>query len=244
MNLSIDEWGGVQNWADALGDITAADSAPEDMVTSAFRLIRYDDAWRPLGMAGQPPLVVSIEGGFSTVEFSGVYGGERKYAYGTGPKRTFPSAWPAAFDAWPYAGDIHPHAPMRFSGRLTAVPVRAMIELNKQRMAWMRKLNPRLLVGLNNTTGWAGVRYSDWNQLEGGNCWNREIPWIYQPAGVVDKRHTTPLFGPPSGPDLYRHHHQRPERSVGRLVHGLVRIRISSRQAAKIAKESLTRGGR
>jgi hypothetical protein len=36
-----------------------------------------------------------------------------------------------------------------------------------------------------------------------------------------------------------RHHHQRPDRSAGRLVHELVRIRILSRQAAKIAKESL-----
>lgn len=570
MKLSIDAWGGIRHWEDALGGVLAADSTPEDMVMPAFRLIRYDDAWRPLGMADQPPLVTGLAGGSSTVEFNGIYGGERKYAYGASPKRTFPSHWPAAFDAWPYAGDIHPHSPMRFAGRLTTEPVQGldatgvrfcvtirdlrsprnpgpqgtirmpvgvelplpktgvcygtediyehyapmehalddpalrrswyylegelfgmrtprpeaasharpyqesgdahigspfaafsadskrwwavaaepdygaaalwgrdrlrffstlylrpggeaswswvvwrsecrepsqlllqctreggffdqlnprdfsskgapqgpvlfanvsrlpfqmeqiralqpglvllnyhydhisstanlygewttyegfryseeklkkliadlraagvprvgvygtqveqpeshkalrpddivldawgrrfhawepgnwvvdggnrdcgerlaraeaefcryygldavfvdrldhlgvnsnparvgkpgdqrlecvpsirlgMIELNKQRMAWMRKLNPHLLVGLNNTTGWAGVRYSDWNQLEGGNCWNREIPWLYQPAGVVDKRHTTPLFGPPSGPDLYQ----------------------------------------
>jgi len=41
-----------------------------------------------------------------------------------------------------------------------------------------------------------------------------------------------------------RDHHQRPERSVGRLVHELVRIRILSRQAARVAKGSLIRADR
>ena len=80
-----------------------------------------------------------------------------------------------------------------------------IIELNKQRIAWMRRLNPNLRIGLNNTTGWAGVRYSDWNQLEGGNsATSREVYWLMQPAGVVDKRHTTPLFGPSENLDLYQ----------------------------------------
>ncbi len=570
LKLSLDEFGGVRNWVDAFGALLRSDSASEDMVTPAFRLIRYDDAWRPLGAAGDSALAMDIEDGESTVKFTGVYGGERSFAYGATPNRPFPAFWPAAFDAWPYAGDIHPHAPMRFAGRLHIQRVRAldaegvrftvtvrdlrtaqtpgtqgvirmpvgveiplpqagrcygtqemyetyapithdladpamrrswyyleaelfgmrsprpeadslerpifdadavhvgtplaafsedsrrwwaiaseadygaaaiwgrqrlryfstlylrpggeaswswviwrsesqepsrlvlqctreggffdqlnprsfrpmgapagpiafanisrlpyqmdqiralkpglvllnyhydhisstsnlygewttyegfryseaklkeliaqlraagvpaigaygtqveqpetqrvlrqddivldawgrryhawepgnwvvdggnrdcgerlaraeaefcqhygldavfvdrldhmginanparigkpgdqrlecipsirlgMIELNKQRMAWMRKLNPHLRVGLNNTTGWSGVRYSDWNQLEGGNRGNREIPWLQQPAGVVDKRHTTPLFGPPSGPDLFQ----------------------------------------
>ncbi len=570
MKLNIDSWGGIRRWNDAAGDFSPSDFATDDMAVPGFRLIRYDDAWRPLGSEGASPLVSDLEQGVSTVEFEDVYGGERRRAYGANPKRGWPSHWPAAFDAWPYAGDLHPHAPMRFSGRLTTEPVQSldatgtrfsltirdlrnerdgspqhtlrlgvgielplppravcygteeifehykpmlyrvddpemrrawyylegelfgmrlprpeavswdrpyqhcgdahmgsplaafsgdsnlwwavasepdygaaalwgrdrlryfttlylrpggeaswswivwrsecrepsslvlqctrkgglfdllnprdftpkgapagpvifanvsrlpfqleqiralqpglvllnyhydhisstanlygdwttyegfryseaklkkliadvraagvpmigvygtqveqpeshkvlrqddivqdawgrrfhawepgnwvvdggnrdcgerlaraeaefcrhygldavfvdrldhmginanparigkpgdqrlecvpsirlgMIELNRQRMAWMRKLNPRLFVGLNNTTGWAGVRYSDWNQLEGGNCCNREIPWLYQPAGVVDKRHTTPLFGPPSGPDLFQ----------------------------------------
>lgn len=569
-SLCIDAWGGVRQWEDSLGPAAMSDGLVEDMVTPAFRLIRYDDAWRPLGPGGPSHLAPGLDGGVSTVEFTGIYGGERGYAYGASPQRTFPSFWPAAFDAWPYAGDIHPHAPMRFAGRLKTERVQALdaegvrftltiqdlrspqnpgpqgvirmpvgvelplsknavcygtediyehykpmlhattdpalrrawyylegelfgmrmagpasdslerpyqesgdvhigsplaafsedgkrwwavasepdygaaalwgsnrlryfstlylrpggeaswsfvvwrsecqepsrlllqctreggffdqlnprdfqpkgapegpilfanisrlpfqmeqiralkpglvllnyhydhisstsnlygewttyegflysesklkaliaelrdagvpaigaygsqveqpesqrvlrqddivldawgrryhawepgnwvvdggnrdcgerlaraeaefcqhyglqavfvdrldhmginanpervgkpgdsrlelvpsirlgiIEMNKQRMAWMRKLNPHLHVGLNNTTGWSGVRYSDWNQLEGGNCWNREIPWLQQPAGVVDKRHTTPLFGPPSGPDLFQ----------------------------------------
>jgi hypothetical protein len=80
-----------------------------------------------------------------------------------------------------------------------------ILELNKQRMAWMKKLNPNLRIGLNNTSGWVGVRYSDWNQLEGGNtATSREVYWLMQPSGVVDKRHTTPLFGPSESLDLFQ----------------------------------------
>lgn len=126
MRLQVDEWGAVRQWADELGPVALPDAAAADMVAPLFRLLRYDDAWRPLGAAGQPSLVAGLAEGSSDVTFRGTYGGERGYAYGASPARPFPAHWPAAFDAWPYAGDIRPHAPMTFSGRLQASTARAL----------------------------------------------------------------------------------------------------------------------
>jgi len=71
-----------------------------------------------------------------------------------------------------------------------------LIELNRQRMVWQRRLNPHLAVGLNNTTQWAGVRYSDFTLLEGGDdLHDYSLPWLLHPHGVVNKRHFPVLFG-------------------------------------------------
>lgn len=80
-----------------------------------------------------------------------------------------------------------------------------LIELNRQRMRWQRKLNPHLFVGLNNTTQWAGIRYSDFCLLEGGeDLHDYSLPWLLQPHGVVNKRHCPVLFGDYSGLDLFQ----------------------------------------
>ena len=63
-------------------------------------------------------------------------------------------------------------------------------------MRWQRKLNPQLMVGLNNTTQWAGIRYSDFCLLEGGDeVPDFALPWLLQPQGIVNKRHFPLIFG-------------------------------------------------
>ena len=60
-----------------------------------------------------------------------------------------------------------------------------VIELNKKRVEWQRKLNPDLYIGLNNTTQWiGGVRYSDFNLLEGGMDLKPPIFYLNAPQGV------------------------------------------------------------
>lgn len=93
------------------------------------------------------------------------------------------------------------------AGRLELVPsVRlGVVELNRARMKWQRQLNPGLYVGLNNTTCWAGVRHSDFNLLEGGDEVRRPFQsFLYQPNGVVNKRHFACLFGTFAGLSLFQ----------------------------------------
>ncbi len=91
--------------------------------------------------------------------------------------------------------------------RLALVPSLRMglIELNRQRMIWQRRLNPDLAVGLNNTTQWAGVRYSDFNLLEGGDdLRDPGLPCLLQPHGIVNKRHFPILFADFAGGNLFQ----------------------------------------
>jgi hypothetical protein len=81
--------------------------------------------------------------------------------------------------------------------RLKNVPsVRlGIIELNKKRVEWQRKLNPHLYIGLNNTTQWiGGVRYSDFNLLEGGMDLEPPIFYLNAPQGIVHKQHYNIFF--------------------------------------------------
>ncbi|MEM1084211.1 MAG: hypothetical protein AAGI48_08815 [Verrucomicrobiota bacterium] len=83
------------------------------------------------------------------------------------------------------------------NSRLENVPsVRlGVIELNKKRIEWQRKLNPTLYIGLNNTTQWAGgVRYSDFNLLEGGMDLNPPIFFLNAPHGIIHKQHYNVFF--------------------------------------------------
>ena len=92
-------------------------------------------------------------------------------------------------------------------GRLALIPsVRlGLIHLNKARLHWQRKLNPHLCVALNNTTLWAGVRHSDFNLLEGGDdIDDYSMPWLFQPSGVVNKRHFSVLFSELAGSKLFQ----------------------------------------
>ena len=80
-----------------------------------------------------------------------------------------------------------------------------IIELNRERMRWQRRLNPHLLVGLNNTTQWVGVRYSDFTLLEGGDdLHDYALPWLTQPHGLVNKRHFPVIFGEYAGGNLFQ----------------------------------------
>lgn len=81
--------------------------------------------------------------------------------------------------------------------RLECIPsVRlGLIELMKQRVKWQRKLNPDLLIALNNTTQWAGgVRYSDFNLLEGGMDLDPPIFFLNAPHGIIHLQHYNVLF--------------------------------------------------
>lgn len=83
------------------------------------------------------------------------------------------------------------------NARLECIPsVRlGMIELMKQRVLWQRRLNPDLHIGLNNTTQWAGgVRYSDFNLLEGGMDLEPPIFYLNAPHGLIHKQHYNILF--------------------------------------------------
>ena len=91
--------------------------------------------------------------------------------------------------------------------RLALVPSLrlGLIELNRQRMHWQRRLNPHLAVGLNNTTQWAGIRYSDFALLEGGDDQHDySLPWLLQPHGIVNKRHFPILFGDSTSLGLFQ----------------------------------------
>lgn len=81
--------------------------------------------------------------------------------------------------------------------RLECIPsVRlGLLELNKRRVFWQRKLNPELLIGINNTTQWVGgVRYADFNLLEGGMDLQPPIFLLNAPFGVVHKQHYNLFF--------------------------------------------------
>lgn len=81
--------------------------------------------------------------------------------------------------------------------RLELIPsVRlGMIELMKQRVIWQRKLNPSLYIGLNNTTQWAGgIRYTDFNLLEGGMDLEPPIFFLNAPFGIIHKQHYNVFF--------------------------------------------------
>lgn len=81
--------------------------------------------------------------------------------------------------------------------RLELVPsVRlGILELMRQRVAWQRKLNPSLYIGLNNTTQWAGgVRYADFNLLEGGMDLEPPIFFLNAPFGIIHKQHYNVFF--------------------------------------------------
>jgi|GEM_PF-4758564 len=70
-----------------------------------------------------------------------------------------------------------------------------IIELNKKRVKWQRKLNPSLYIGINNTTQWiGGVRYSDFNLLEGGMDLEPPIFFLNAPHGIVHKQHYNIFF--------------------------------------------------
>ena len=108
----------ITHWSDELGSIDFPAGASSTR-TPAFRLLRYDDAWRPL--AGE---VQKLQGnGTASLDatWEEAYAGPR--AYGRPADAAFPLYWPASFDAWPYAGDVHAYAPMLFSGQVTSRPV-------------------------------------------------------------------------------------------------------------------------
>jgi len=81
--------------------------------------------------------------------------------------------------------------------RLREIPsVRlGLIELNKRRVYWQRKLNPNLRIGINNTTQWVGgVRYADFNLLEGGMDLEPPIFYLNAPFGIIHKQHYKLFF--------------------------------------------------
>jgi len=83
------------------------------------------------------------------------------------------------------------------SQRLACIPsVRlGLIELNKRRVFWQRKLNPDLIIGINNTTQWVGgVRYADFNLLEGGMDLDPPIFFLTAPFGLIHKQHYNLFF--------------------------------------------------
>ena len=108
----------ITKWVDEIGSLEFNADA-DSTLQPAFRLIRYDDAWRPIASR-----VENITGnGTANIQASWeeTYGGPR--AYGRPTNAAFPLFWPAAFDAWPYAGDVHAYSPMFFKGEVTTRPV-------------------------------------------------------------------------------------------------------------------------
>ena len=101
----------ITRWVDAFGPMNLQDGRTEYPIPG-FRLVRYDDAWRPL--AGNPATLSRDDAGNPAAIWEDTYGGAP--AYGRPPDVTFPHFWPAAFDAWPYSGDIKDYSPMRFRG--------------------------------------------------------------------------------------------------------------------------------
>ena len=66
-------------------------------------------------------------------------------------------------------------------------------------------VNPQLAVGLNNTTQWAGVRYSDFTLLEGGDALrDYSLPWLMHPHGLVNLRHFPVIFGDVADSNLFQ----------------------------------------
>jgi hypothetical protein len=123
MRVLSDSFGGFIEWEDAIGKWPSSFGSSEEMVPPAFRLIRYDDSWRPLGAPGDKPLVALFEQGESEASFEGIYGGDSGRAYGVPPGNRWPNFWPPSLDAFAFPSDIWPHVPMRFCGTVRTSPV-------------------------------------------------------------------------------------------------------------------------
>ena len=108
----------LTRWSDDFGSQGFSADA-DSTLQAAFRLLRYDDAWRPL--ASQVPEITGNGSASLVAMWEEAYGGPQ--AYGRPASASFPSYWPAGFDAWPYAGDVHTFAPMFFAGQVQTRPV-------------------------------------------------------------------------------------------------------------------------
>lgn len=94
------------------------------------------------------------------------------------------------------------------NSRLRQIPsVRlGLIELNKERVRWQRKLNPHLRIGINNTTQWVGgVRYADFNLLEGGMDLEPPVFFLNAPFGLIHKQHYALFFADLPHADVVDH---------------------------------------
>ena len=117
-SISLNPQLAITRWTDEFGsqDFSAE---PDSTLKPAFRLLRYDDAWRPI--ASQVAGIAGNGTASLAAAWEEAYGGPR--AYGRPASASFPSYWPAAFDAWPYAGDVHTYTPMVFAGEVQSRPV-------------------------------------------------------------------------------------------------------------------------
>jgi hypothetical protein len=119
-SIHLDPHMSIAQWRDVFGEMDAPPARPDCLLEPAFRLIRYDDAWRPL--ATEPARCTGNGTANVQATWREAYGG--KNAYGAPLDLRYPNYWPASFDEWPWAKDVQHVSPMWFAGEVKTSAVK------------------------------------------------------------------------------------------------------------------------